>query len=141
MKSKRPKTAAIGRDLKVFISWSKPRAKAVAAALYNWIPSVFQYVKIWILEKDIEAGTLWYAEIASQLKESNFGILCLTPENISAPWVLFEAGALAKADNVDRVVPYRIGLSSAELEPPLGQLQGVDANREGTLSPIPFNGA
>lgn len=45
---------------------------------------------------DIESGARWSIELSSQLEESDFGILCLTPDNLSSPWLLFEAGALTK---------------------------------------------
>ncbi len=66
--------------------------------------------------------------------ETDFGILCLTRENLEQPWILFEAGALAKRvqDNA-RVVPYLIDdISFAELDPPLGLFQANKSDREGT---------
>jgi hypothetical protein len=63
------------------------------------------------------------------------GIICLTPESIHKPWVLFEAGALAKGLGKGRVCPYLIDMTSDELRQehgPLSQFQLVEANREGT---------
>jgi hypothetical protein len=82
---------------------------------------------------NIEAGARWHAELDRILEESHLGIICLTPENQSSPWVLFEAGALAKTTKVARVIPYRVGLSETDVEYPLAQFQGVDANEAGTF--------
>jgi hypothetical protein len=83
-------------------------------------------------EHDIAAGARWGHELTSQLSESRIGVICLTPENLSAPWLLFEAGALAKSISESRVIPYRLGLSSADVVFPLAQFQGVDADEDGT---------
>src|SRR5262249_26059198 len=48
------------------------------------------------------------------------------------PWILFEAGALAKAVRVGRVVPYLFGMTKANLTFPLAQFQAVDADEAGT---------
>jgi len=68
--------------MKVFISWSGETSKAVATALYDWLPEVIQNGQPWISNHDIHLG--------EQLPELKIGILCLTPDNLSAPWILFE---------------------------------------------------
>jgi hypothetical protein len=83
-------------------------------------------------EHDISAGSRWAEELHQQLESSNFGVLCLTPENINAPWLLFEAGSLAKSVSGARVVPYRFRLAAADIQFPLAQFQGVDADEAGT---------
>lgn len=85
-------------------------------------------------DRDIEAGQRWNEEISARLKETHFGIICLTPENITAPWLLFEAGALAKAVDSARVVPILLGLRKADLTFPLAQFQAVEADRDGFLA-------
>jgi DNA-binding XRE family transcriptional regulator len=67
------------------------------------------------------------------LEELQCGVLCLTPENISASWVLFEAGALSKAVSVSRVIPYLLGFEPRELQGPLAQFQAVRADEAGTF--------
>jgi hypothetical protein len=59
-------------------------------------------------------------------------VLCLTPENLNAPWLLFEAGSLAKSVSQSQVVPYCLGLRSEDIPLPLAQFQGVDADESGT---------
>lgn len=82
-------------------------------------------------EHDIGPGKRWGIELSTELEASNFGILCLTPENITAPWLLYEAGALAKLVAESRVVPYL--LFNPNVIGPLSQFQGVNADNEGTL--------
>src|SRR5262249_40717340 len=117
----------------VFVSWSGERSRSVARALFQWLPRVLQTLDIWTSEQDIQAGGRWELELARQLQDANFGILCLTQDNIRSEWLIFEAGALSKAIEQSRVVPYRLGLKATDVGPPLSQFQGVDADREGTL--------
>jgi hypothetical protein len=85
------------RDMKIFLSWSGERSKVVADALRSWIPDVIHAVKPWMSGVDIRAGMRWSREVDEELGDTQFGILCLTKENQTAPWLLFEAGALAKS--------------------------------------------
>lgn len=117
--------------MRVFISWSGTQSKALALQLHDWLKAVVQRSDPWMSERDIEAGQRWNEEISSRLKETHFGIICLTAENLNAPWLLFEAGALAKALDSARVVPVLLGIQKADLTFPLAQFQAVDADREG----------
>ena len=84
--------------------------------------------------EDIYAGNRWNQEIATELEQSKFGIICLTPENMNTPWILFGAGALAKTINETLVCPYLINLKSSEINGPLTQFQAVEDTKEGTLN-------
>jgi hypothetical protein len=117
----------------VFVSWSGERSRQVAESLFRWLPKVLQNLDVWMSEHDITAGARWNLELAEQLDTTHFGILCLTPENLASPWLIFEAGALSKAIKESRVAPYRFDLSDAEVGPPLSQFQGVNADESGTL--------
>ena len=75
--------------MKVFISWSGERSHALAQALHDWIPLVLHNVEPWLSEADIEAGERWADAVAKELSDSNFGIICVTRENVGSPWVLF----------------------------------------------------
>lgn len=70
--------------MKVFISWSGERSKLLANALCEWLKPVLQSVEVWMSEADIEAGDRWGQEVAKELSASNFGIICVTPENLNA---------------------------------------------------------
>ncbi|WP_051082020.1 TIR domain-containing protein [Thiobacillus thioparus] len=107
--------------MKVFISWSGARSRAVAELLNDWIKCVIQATRPWISTRDIDRGALWFSEISDQLKDTSVGIVCLTQENKDKPWILFEAGALAKGLSYNRVCTFLIDLKSADLEDPLAQ--------------------
>jgi DNA-binding XRE family transcriptional regulator len=119
--------------MKIFISWSGERSGRVATALATWLPKVIQAVRPWLSSASIDPGTRWNEEVTQALEELQCGVLCLTPENLSAPWILFEAGALSKAVSVSRVIPYLLGFEPRELQGPLAQFQAVRADETGTL--------
>lgn len=45
--------------MKVFISWSGKRSKAMANALKEWIPLIVQHAEPFVSDKDISAGDRW----------------------------------------------------------------------------------
>jgi hypothetical protein len=117
--------------VKVFISWSGERSQGLALALRDWLPLVLHYVDPWLSEADVAAGDRWAQEVAKELEASNFGIICVTPENMGAPWVLFEAGALAKSMQGARVVPLLHNLEFSDITGPLAQFQAKKVERSG----------
>jgi hypothetical protein len=120
--------------MKLFISWSGVRSKAVAESLRQWIPDILQAVTPWMSAMDIDAGARWSAEIERELEETHLGILCVTKRNQVAPWLLFEAGALAKAVGKSLVCPYLVDLSTSDLKPgPLTLFQAKTAVEKDTL--------
>jgi hypothetical protein len=119
--------------MEVFVSWSGSRAKTIAQSLRDWIPCVLQSVRPWMSEGDLDAGSRWQVELAKKLQQVNFGIICLTPETVNTPWVLFEAGALAKTLNDSFVLPYLIDIDEGALGgSPLSQFIAASADKFGT---------
>jgi TIR domain len=105
--------------MKVFVSWSGDASHDVARALKDWLPNVIQAVDVFLSSEDIVKGSVWFNELGNVLDESAFGIVCLTRDNLSAPWILYEAGALGKRFEQSRVVPLLIGLKVPDLSGPL----------------------
>jgi len=120
--------------MKVFISWSGARSKRLAFHLHEWLRAVVQRAEPWMSDRDLEAGQRWNEEISAKLKDTHFGIICLTRENLAAPWLLFEAGALAKAVESARVVPVLLGVGRSDLTFPLAQFQAVESDESGMRS-------
>jgi hypothetical protein len=109
--------------MKTFISWSGDRSEALAAALKDWLPLILHYAEPWLSRSDIGAGDRWGVEVAKGLEACNFGIICITRENKDAPWILFEAGALAKSMQDGKVIPLLLDLDKKEISGPLAQFQ------------------
>lgn len=107
--------------MKVFISWSGERSRDVANLMHEWISCVLQAVKPWVSTRDIDRGALWFGQISGQLQEASVGIICLTHENKDQPWILFEAGALAKGLSSARVCTLLVDLEPADIKDPLAQ--------------------
>lgn len=104
----------------------------VAEALRDWLPCVIQAAEPWMSESDIAPGDRWSVSLADQLEDAHFGIICLTPENLKAPWIHFEAGALSKVIGKSHVCPYLFDLDTDNLEYPLAQFQAIKSNEDGT---------
>lgn len=120
--------------MKVFISWSKNLSKDCAEILRDWIKCTLQASEPWVSSKDIDKGSLWFNEINDQLKDTKVGIVCLTKENKSNPWILFESGALAKGLSANRVCTFLIDLTPADLANPLAQFNHTMPDQEGMKS-------
>lgn len=116
--------------MKVFISWSGDVSQKFAAALAEWLPNVIQSVKPFFSSEAIRKGSGWHASVSNELDQSNFGILCVTPDNKNAPWLHFEAGALAKNIKQAHVCPLLLGIKAVDLEGPLVHFQATPAIRE-----------
>lgn len=119
--------------MRVLVSWSGPRSKALALGLSEFIGSAIQRTDPWMSERNIRAGQRWSDELANRLNDTDFGVICLTPENLKSVWLLFEAGALSKTLQEGRVVPVLLDLDVADLELPLAQFQAVTADKAGLL--------
>ncbi len=119
--------------MKAFISWSGQRSSALGQALRDWLPMVLQYVEPWLSQSDIDAGERWANEVGKELESSNFGIICITRENVSSPWILFEAGALAKFMQEGRVIPLLLDIEFKDITGPLAQFQAKKAEKAGLL--------
>jgi hypothetical protein len=74
-------------------------------------------------KRDVPSGTRWQAELANELEHSGFGIICLTPNNLGSPWILFEAGAITKHIAGRACSLLFGGLKVSDVTGPLSQFQ------------------
>lgn len=116
--------------MKIFISWSGDTSKQLALALKDWIPDVIQSAECFMSSEDIHKGARWFESIGKELEETDFGIVCVTRDNLSSPWLHFEAGALSKKIGNALVVPLLLGLKASELKPPLSLFNAASADAE-----------
>ena len=117
--------------MKVFISWSGDRSRAIADVLRRWLPSVLQAVRPYFSPDDVAKGSRWSSDIAKELDASRIGLLVITPENQEAPWLLFEAGALAKNLDRSKVCPLLFGgMEPTDVKGPLVQFQAAQFSKD-----------
>jgi hypothetical protein len=116
--------------MKVFLSWSGQKSHKVATILRDWIPSVIQSVVPYVSSEDIDKGTRWSTDIAKELEDSAYGILCVTKDNLTAPWLTFEAGALSKKLEKSFVSPFLFDIKRAEIDGPILQFQSTIFEKE-----------
>lgn len=116
--------------MKVFISWSGATSHRVAIVLRDWLPSVIQSIEPYVSSEDIDKGARWSTDIATELHASTYGLICLTPDNTTAPWINFEAGALGKSIDKARVSPFLFRIKRSEIDGPILQFQSTVFDRD-----------
>lgn len=111
--------------MKLFLSWSGDTSHKVARILRDWLPSVIQAVRPYVSSEDIDKGARWSTDIAGELEQASYGVICITRENLEAPWINFEAGALSKSIDKANVTPFLFRLKRSDVQGPLLQFQSV----------------
>jgi hypothetical protein len=110
--------------MKIFISWSGAFSHGVAIALQDWLPLIFNPIEVFVSSESIRKGKQWRQAIAKELQASNFGIACLTRDNLGAEWLQFETGALSKLSESSVSTLLLGGLKPADIgENPLSLFQ------------------
>ncbi|HDR7685307.1 TPA: toll/interleukin-1 receptor domain-containing protein [Bacillus toyonensis] len=123
--------------MKVFLSWSGSESRQLAGIFKEWLPNVLQYIEPYMSAEDISLGERWNNNITDSLEEAVFGLIFVTPSNINAPWINFEAGALSKTYD-SKVVPILYDADVMILnQGPLKQFQSAkNLDEESVLSLI-----
>lgn len=110
--------------MKVFVSWSGELSCKIAEVLKKWIPCIIQSVEVFFSPEDIEKGDNWDKTISNELSQCNYGIICLTSENTTAPWINFEAGAIAKSLD-SRITALMVNIKPSDIKGPLSRYQAT----------------
>lgn len=124
--------------MKVFMSWSGHRSHEIAKMFHNWLKCVIQATDPWLSSDAVESGSVWFSSINNELRDASTGIICLTQENKNKPWILFEAGALAKGLTTNHVCTLLIDLQPYDLQDPLAQFNATLPTKEG-IKKLVFN--
>ena len=118
----------------LFLSWSGQRSYLVAKAFYVSLKEIFRDSDLEIyFSENMTKGVRWNQALNDALNNADFGILCLTKENLSAPWLMYEAGALSRKAVV---APFLLDLDAPKPEEPVTQFQLTTFEREDLKSLI-----
>lgn len=120
--------------MRVFLSWSGDRSRAVADVLNDRLPDVVHSVDPWMSKDRLVAGLEWFPQIRQAVEECDSALLVVTPENQAQPWLNFEAGAFALASRA--AVPLLVGMDESELQGPLTKLQAVSITDEALMEEL-----
>lgn len=113
-------------DKNIFIVWSGELSHEVALALHSWLPTVIPNARPFCSSVDIAKGGTWFADLRTQLNQVDFGIVCVTRENLNVPWIFFESGSLSNKLGKLPISPLLIGLSAVDLSGgPLAHFQST----------------
>lgn len=121
--------------MKIFVSWSGELSRQIAEVLKKWIPCIIQSVEVFFSPEDIEKGDNWDKTISTELSECNYGIICLTTDNTTAPWINFEAGAIAKSLD-SKVTALMINIKPSDIKGPLSRYQATKFEKDDFLQLI-----
>lgn len=118
--------------MKLFLSWSGNKSKNIAETLRDWLEQVIQSTEPWI-STSIDKGRKWSKDISDRLEDSKIGIICLTRDNLNAPWILFEAGAISKTSDSYVCTLLTDINSPIEITGPLSSFQATKFSKEDIL--------
>jgi hypothetical protein len=127
----------------IFLCWSG-RGIFIAKALKSWLEDVFEKNVNVLVSEEIDKGSVWFEALSGMLEEADCGLVCLTPEALTSPWIPYEAGALAKAvarklgpggqQSVGlRAFTFLSGVAPAEVKGPLSAFQSTIATDRGDV--------
>lgn len=106
-----------------FISVSGPLSTQIGKCLHGWLKGFLQHVEPWIAAEDIHKGSQWASVISQSLTETDCGIIVLCPDNLTRPWLMYEAGVIAARTNMERVATLLVDVRPENVEWPLKQFQ------------------
>lgn len=117
----------------VFISWSGEKSLVYAEELKKLIEGCIQAATAFCSSQDIHNGDNWSRTLFDELASSKYGIICVTKDNISAPWINFEAGAIAnKLGN--KMTAFLIDLNTSDINSPLSFYQATKVDKSSILN-------
>src|SRR5262245_4405337 len=117
--------------LQVFLSWSGERSECLARYVYRSLPTIVPGIRVFYSPK-IDPGAIWPYVIPAAIRKSHVAILCITHENLSSPWLHFEAGAFwQRPAAADVVCPLLLDVSSKELPGTLQLFESRSFNKRG----------
>lgn len=115
-----------------FISWSGPESQKIAENLRDFMLYVLANPTLFVASKDLKGGEIWFTQISARLEACDVGVIVVTPQNKSKPWLHFEAGAIAKKVGQSAAIPLLCGTPIGDLSgTALAQMQALEMNRTG----------
>jgi TIR domain len=116
--------------MEIFISWSGTLSLKIATNLRDWLQDVLPGIEVFVSAEDVDKGAAWFPAIRGHLAKSEVGVVCLTRGNIASNWLHYEAGALARGLERDRICCFLVDVLPTELSSPLREFQATCFTKE-----------
>ncbi len=122
--------------MRIFVMWSGVRSRTVAEALEALLNRTAKGAKVFVSSLDNRPGSPWRDQLKKSLDEANVGIACLTPENLTNPWIHFECGMIAKLPKHD-IFPLLTGVEADSMTDPFADYHATtSANKKEMLQMV-----
>ena len=118
--------------MQVFISWSGATSREIAGAVGDWLERTIQAVDAYHSDQ-MEKGATWRNTLLRELKESGFGLACLTEDNLESNWLQFEAGALIQELDEPCVSPILFNVEPSNVDEPLATFEYTKFEKDDML--------
>ncbi|HKQ53309.1 MAG TPA: hypothetical protein VJT74_13125, partial [Pyrinomonadaceae bacterium] len=122
----------------VFIGWSdrkSPKSLPVAQKLAVWFKEIIPNIETWLSE-NLSPGTVaWFNELNENLRQADFAVVCVGPDNWDNPWLSYEPGVVIGREGTS-VCPYLIDPNALrrDLPEPLKLFWAEKCTEEGTYN-------
>lgn len=121
----------------ILLSWSGGASHDIALSLREWLPEVIPGCAPWVSSEDIAKGKRWSDELHAFLAKASVAVVCVTPANVTSPWLYYEAGFIAAKLGEASVCPFLVGVEGKLVQgTPLGQYQWTEAEKGDALKLI-----
>lgn len=117
----------------IFLSWSGDQSKAIAEKFKSFLSKTIQQANPYISSQNIDLGSIWSRSLMKEATQRKFGLIFITSENKSSPWIHYEAGCLMKDLDEDRVVPILFGIKKGDVKGPLSLLQMIEFDKDSVV--------
>lgn len=89
----------------LFLSWEGEESKCIAIQFKKLMEGVFYpALNAYMSAVDAPLGKRGVEDLSRQLSECNYGVCLVNKENARAPWIHYEAGAIAKENPISRLI-------------------------------------
>lgn len=116
--------------MKVFFSWSGRKSCYIAEQFKDLLENIYYDINVYYSKEGIGAGSKWRDNIEEGLNNNDLGMIFLTESNLSSKWIYFEAGALSKSMETNRIIPILYELNAAQISEPLAAFQSKTLSKE-----------
>ena len=122
--------------IKIFLSWSGDKSKKLANVFKTYVADILPKADFYFSPDDLKGGEKWRQSIEEGLNNNTYGIIFLTPSNLTSKWIYFEAGAISKSTKQAKILPFLYKIDVTELGQPFSDYQCKSFSTDDILTTI-----